>query len=233
MKILLLFLVLPLSPDPGQQLAQHMRQTQLLRAEPLRGTLQTKNRRGLTITQTILLHPRSGDHQPHSKFTVYHPNGTTSCLAILRAGRQTCLYFLSDNPRQLGKPLLPQEAMSSFASSDFWPADLGLEFFHWPQQRILDHLRIKMRKGVACQVLESRRQPAADFGYSLVRSWISREHLGLVYAEAYNAAGKRVKTFEVSALQKIDGQWKVGELRIRDEVAKSTTKLILHNRESN
>lgn len=233
MKILLLFLILPLSPDPGQQLAQHMRQTQLLRAEPLHGTLQTKKRRGLRITQTILLHTRSDNNQTYSKFTVSSPNGTTSCLTILRNSQQSPRYYLSHNPNQIGQPLSPQETMSSFASSDFWPADLGLEFFHWPQQKILANIRIKMRKGVACRVLESRRQPASDFGYSLVRSWISREHLGLVYAEAYNAVGKLVKTFEVSGLQKIDGQWKVGELRIRDEVAKSTTKLIIHNREPN
>lgn len=123
--------------------------------------------------------------------------------------------------------------MSSFAGGDFWPADLGLEFFYWPHQKILSNVRVKMRKGVACRVLESRRQPAVNFGYCLVRSWISREHFGLVYAEAYDSAGNRVKTFEVSKVEKVDGQWKIGELRIRDEVSKSTTKLIFHNHKLN
>lgn len=228
----MLFLIaLPLSPDPGQQLAHHMRQAQLLRAEPFRGTLQTKNRRGRRLTQTIQFCANAS--QTHCTFTVYNPNGNIARLTIIRDGRQSPLGFLSDNLTQLGRPLLRQAAMSSFADSDFWPADLGLEFFHWPQQKILPHIRIKMRKGVACRVLESRRQPASDFGYSRVRSWISREHFGLVYAEAYNADGKLVKTFEVSGLQKIDGQWKVSELRIRNEITKSTTKLILHNQEPN
>ena len=233
MKILLLLLALPLSPDPGQQLAQHMRQTQLLRAEPFRGTLQTKKRRGRRISQTILLHTRAADNQTYSTFTVSSPNGNIVCLTILYNPQQAPRYYFSNNPNQIGRPLSPQKAMSSFADSDFWPADLGLEFFHWPQQKILPNIRIKMRKGVACRVLESRRQPASDFGYSRVRSWISREHFGLIYAEAYNADGKRVKTFEVSGLQKIDGQWKVSELRIRNEITKSTTKLILHDHEPN
>lgn len=231
MKILLLWLVLPLSPDPGQQLAQHMRQTQLLHAERIQCTLQTKQRRGRRITQTIQFYTNA--NQTHSKFTVSGPNGNIVRLTILRNPQQAPRYYLSDNPNQIGRPLSPQEAMSSFASSDFWPADLGLEFFYWPQQRILPNIRIKMRKGIACRVLESRRQPAADFGYSIVRSWISREHFGLVYAEAYNADGKRVKTFEVSGLQKVDGQWKIGELRIRNEITKSTTKLIFHNQKPN
>ena len=232
MKILLLLLALPLSSDPGQQLAQHMRQTQLLSAEPLQGTLQTKQRRGQRITQAIWIRHAKGN-PTHSTFTVSNPNKNIARLSILHNPQQTPRYYLSDNPSQLGRTLSPQETMSSFADSDFWPADLGLEFFHWPQQKILPNVRIKMRKGVACQVLESRQQPDSSFGYNRVRSWISREHFGLVYAEAYNGEGRRVKTFEVSGLQKINGQWKVKELRIRNEITKSTTKLILHNHEPN
>lgn len=233
MKILLLLLAWPLSPEPGQQLAQHMRQTQLLHAEPFRGALQTKKRRGRRISQTILLRTRAADNQTHSEFIVSGPNGNIVCLTILYNPQQAPRYYFSNNPNQIGRPLSPQEAMLSFAGSDFWPADLGLEFFYWPSQKILSNIRIKMRKGVACRVLESRRQPASDFGYSRVLSWISREHFGLVYAEAYDAGGQRVKTFEVSGVQKIDGQWKVSELRIRDEASKSSTKLILYNPEPN
>ena len=238
---MILLLALPLFPETGQQLAQQMRQTQLFRSEPIRGSLQTKTRRGDRISQTILFRPNVNGNPNHSEFivsnhgNVFHPtirgrrqSSHYSRLTILRDGRQSSPYLLSNNSSQLGKPLFPQEVMSSFARSDFWPADLGLEFFYWPHQKILSNVRIKMRKGVACRVLESRKQTAVDFGYCLVRSWISREHFGLVYAEAYNSAGKRIKTFEVSDVQKIDGQWKVSELRIRDEVAKSTTKLIFH-----
>ena len=233
MKILFLLLALTLSSDPGQQLAQHMRQTQLLHAERIQCTLQIKQRRGRRITQTILFCANVNGNPNHSEFIVSGPNKNIVRLTIIHNPQQSPRYYLSDNTNQLGKPLLPQEAMSSFASSDFWPADLGLEFFYWPQQKILSNIRIKMRKGVACRVLESRRQPAADFGYSIVRSWISREHFGLVYAEAYNADGKRVKTFEVSGLQKINGQWKIKELRIRNEITKSTTKLIFHHQKPN
>lgn len=234
MKILLLsFLAWPLSAEPGQQLAQFMRQSQLLGKSTLQGDLQTKQRRGQRITQTIQIHHGADGNQTHSTFTVFKPNKSIVRLTIIHNPQQTPRYYLSDTPNQLGRSLsLPQEAMSSFAGSDFWPADLGLEFFHWHQQKILPNIRIKMRKGIACQVLESRQQPASNFGYNRVRSWISREHFGLVYAEAYNADGRRVKTFEVSGLQKINGQWKVKELRIRNEITKSTTKLIINNHES-
>lgn len=233
MNFLLFLLAWPLSLEPGQQLAQHMRQSQLLRSERIQGALQTKSRRGDRVSQTILFCANVNSNPNHSEFIVSSIDGSISHLTIFRGRRQSPRYFLSNNPKQLGKPLLPQEVMSPFAGSDFWPADLGLEFFYWPHQKILSNIRIKMRKGVACRVLESRRQPASDFGYSRVLSWISREHFGLVYAEAYDSNGKRVKTFEVSGVQKIDGQWKVSELRIRNEASKSTTKLILHNPKHN
>ena len=60
-------------------------------------------------------------------------------------------------------------------------------------ERLIAH-RIQMRKGVSCQVLESRRKPSLQVGYDRVRAWVSREHGGIIYAEAYNAAGKKTVT---------------------------------------
>ena len=115
--------------------------------------------------------------------------------------------------------------MQSFGNSDFWYADLGLEFFYWPEQTILTNAKIKMRKGISCFVLESRRPDDDGTGYNRVRSWISREHGGLIYAEAYTPEGKHLKTFEVSDVQKIQGEWKLKELKIRNELTRSTTRL--------
>jgi len=39
-----------------------------------------------------------------------------------------------------------------FAGSDFWLADLGLEFFHWPVQLLT---RKEIKRGESCSVLES------------------------------------------------------------------------------
>ncbi len=247
MKILILsFLAWTLSAEPGQQLAQSMRQSQLLLSESFRGSLKTysRDRRGRQINQLIQFRSNVNGNPNHCEFVVTN-NGEFrhntidgrrqseyySRLTVINDGQSSRCY-VSNNSKQLGRLItLPQESMSSFALSDFWPADLGLEFFYWPRQKILPNIRIKMRKGIACQVLESSRQPAVPFGYSRVRSWISREHFGLIYAEAYNADGRRVKTFEVSSLQKINGQWKVKELRIRNEITKSTTKIIIDNHE--
>ena len=82
--------------------------------------------------------------------------------------------------------------MSPFAGSDFWIADLGLEFFHWPEQKIL---KKEFRRGRGCMVLESTNPNPSTNGYSRVDSWIDKESGGIVQAKAYDAKGKLLKEF--------------------------------------
>ena len=85
-------------------------------------------------------------------------------------------------------------------AGDFGVADLGLEFFHWPQQKILKH---EMRRGRGCTVLESTNPNPSTNGYSRVVSWIDSETLGIVQAEAYDVNGKLLKEFEPKSFKKV------------------------------
>ncbi len=116
-------------------------------------------------------------------------------------------------------------AMIPFAGSDFWLADLGLEFLHWPQQRIVEEAKIKMRKGRPCKVLESvNPQPAAK-GYTRVRSWIDTRTGGVILAEAYGPDNKLLKEFEIGGLVKVNGQWELKNMEMRN--AETDTQTIL------
>ena len=104
------------------------------------------------------------------------------------------------------------QAMIPFAGSDFWLCDLGLEFFHWPRQKILKPY--EMRRGRSCKVLESTDPHPAPDGYSRVVSWIDNETLGIVQAEAYGTKGKLLKEFYPKDFRKVNGQWEVGEMEM-------------------
>jgi len=117
------------------------------------------------------------------------------------------------------------QAMIPYAGSDFWLADLGLEFLHWPQHRIVEEARIKMRKGRPCKVLESVN-PAPDArGYTRVRSWIDTKTGGVILAEAYGPDNKLVKEFEIGGLIKVNGQWELKNMEMRN--AESDTQTVL------
>jgi hypothetical protein len=121
-----------------------------------------------------------------------------------------------------GRVMTGREVMMPFAGSDFWLADLGLEFLHWPGQRLL---KKEMRRGQSCNVLESvDSQPAAG-GYSRVVSWLDIDTGGIVHAEAYDAHNKLLKEFDPKEFKKVNGRWELREMEIRNVKERSSTRL--------
>jgi hypothetical protein len=112
------------------------------------------------------------------------------------------------------------QIMAPFAGSDFWICDLGLEFFHWPGQKVLKH---ETRRTRACAVLESTNPNPAPGSYSRVDSWIDNETLGIVHAEAYDANGKLLKEFDPKSFKKVNGQWELQNMEIRNVQTGSRT----------
>jgi hypothetical protein len=128
-----------------------------------------------------------------------------------------------DGTRTNQMDLAGAEAAVSFAGSDFWLTDLGLEFLHWPAQRLIRDPKITMRLGRSCRVLEST---SGNHGaYSRVVSWIDAEFGSIIYAEAFDAQNKRFKVFSLKGFKKIEGHWHVRELELRNDKADSRTRL--------
>jgi hypothetical protein len=121
-----------------------------------------------------------------------------------------------------GRLLTGNEAMIPFAGSDFWLADLGLEFFHWPVQRLL---KKEMRRGQSCNVLESVDPQSGAVGYSRVVSWLDIDTGGIVHAEAYDAQNKLLKEFDPKEFKKVNGRWELREMEIRNVQHRSSTRL--------
>jgi len=120
------------------------------------------------------------------------------------------------------KALEGNETMVPFAGSDFWIADLGLEFFHWPDQRLL---RSAIRRSRSCRVLESINPKPAPGVYSRVVSWIDNESGGIVHADAYGSNGKILKQFDPKDFKKVDGQWQLEGMEIYDRISDSRTRI--------
>ncbi len=100
-----------------------------------------------------------------------------------------------------------------FAGSDFWAEDLALEFYHWPDQNII---KKEFKGGRGCMVLESINPNPSPGGYSRVDSWIDEESLGIVHAEAFDSGGKLLKEFDPKLLKKVNGQWDLQKMEIRN-----------------
>jgi hypothetical protein len=109
-----------------------------------------------------------------------------------------------------------------FANSDFWITDLGLEFLHWPDQRLI---KKEMRRGRACAVLESINPTPGPGGYSRVLSWADNETGGLVRAEAYDSNNNLLKEFSPRHFKKVENHWQIKEIEIRNDQTDSRSHL--------
>ena len=128
-------------------------------------------------------------------------------------------YDYMDNPNRAHSS---NDANEPFVGSDFWICDLGLEFFHWPGQKIL---KKENRRGRGCMVLESTNPEPSTNGYSRVVSWIDEESGGIVQAEAYDFKNKLLKEFAPKSFKKVNGQWELQDMEIDNDQTGSRTRI--------
>jgi hypothetical protein len=220
---------LPPNLDPvaaGQELAAQLRL--MIPAESTRYTGALKTREPETKKNTTVPVMVTSQVKEPSWQVVYETGPkapvTPERLTILHAPGQLNVYLYGAGAT-LNQParLAGDQANRSFAGSVFWLADLGLEFFHWPEQRLIKY---EMRHSRSCRVLESRPARVSPGGYARVLSWVDVETSGLVSAEAYDAHTKLLKEFKVDSLVKVEGKYQLKGMRIRNVQTKAVTELV-------
>lgn len=164
--------------------------------------------------------------------SVYNSSATTNSpaekLVVIRYFDGPTEYHFWQAPAGVELPAQPvrltgASADRAFAGSDFLLSDLGLEFLQWPTQLLQPG---EMRRGQPCFVLDSLNPHPAEGGYARVRSWIEKEHLGLLMAEAFDANGKLVKEFTAGSFVKdASGNYQLKDMEIRSVKEKTRTEL--------
>lgn len=231
-----------LVPPPPLDRAEGERQGRALIAELL-AQRPTEN---YTNTQLIRLRQKSGPWRevpvrftlvctPTNFANIYEvlpstngPGGTL--LSIIHADGRPNEYWLTEPAGPTSTISTPgklsgKDLMQPFAGSDFWVADLGLEFLHWPQQRVL---RKDMRQSMNCNVLESINPNPAPGGYSRVLSWIAinrPEETVIVHAEAYDTRNDLLKAFDPRKVEKVNGSYQLAEMGMRNLQTGSRTRI--------
>ena len=135
------------------------------------------------------------------QLTIVHTFGKPNRYLFTKAGEK--------EPRELSG----NETMIPFAGSDFWVADLGLEFLDWPKQRAIQR---EMRKYKSCVMLESINPNPAPGSYARVESWLTIESPHApVLARAYDASGKQIKEFAPESVERVEGHYQLRAIEMR------------------
>jgi hypothetical protein len=136
------------------------------------------------------------------------------------SGLQYCFSGTTNSPKS-----------SAFAGSEFLAADLGLDFLNWPKQRLV---KKEVRSSQSCYKIESTNPNTNSLPYSRIVTWLDIDSVrdfgapAIVYAEAYDLRGKLFKEFEPTNFKKVDGQWQVEEMQIKNDQAGNKTKIEFH-----
>jgi hypothetical protein len=220
----------PRDVEEGQAMAAELRSARPAEAVEVRGLVKRRDADGRRTAVPFRYELRVLDARWEAVYET-PGDGKVAAQRLVVVFREDAppLYLLDwiGRTNGLGNPeqLRGDAAMVPFAGSDFWLADLGLDFLHWPEQRLVTETTLRMRKGRPCRVLESRRPGAGSRGYTRVRSWIDRETGKPIIAEAYGPGGKLLKEFEIGGVTKVNGAWELKNLEMRNVVEDTMTVL--------
>jgi Outer membrane lipoprotein-sorting protein len=212
----------------GQSLAAELRSARPTENMEVTGLLRIRDADGRRIRIPFRYRFRSDDKSWQNIYQTETSGGAAQeTVVVIHTEGRPNQYLLSrnDGTNTLGTALSGDMAMIPFGHSDFWIADLGMEFLHWPEQRLVEEARIKMRKGRPCKVLESTNPRPGAAGYIRVRSWIDAEKKQPILAEAYGPDNKLVKEFEIGSVTKVNGQWELKNMEMRN--ARTDTQTVL------
>jgi hypothetical protein len=182
------------------------------REAPITYTVQLDEEGWRSVYRADPLHP----YGPEVLIVHHHPE---------LPNRYEYIQVSPDGQRKNKMVLSGNEAALPFAGSDYWLTDLGLEFLHWPDQRLVRDAKITMRLGRPTRVLASYNPIPTAGNYSRVVSWIDAELGHLIYAEAYDINDRRYKVFSLKGFKRVGGRWQVRDMELRNERTDSRTRI--------
>lgn len=210
--------------EAGRALAAELREQRPAASATNQARLKLRDGRGRRTSLPVAIVTRVQDQDWSVSYTAGPPSQSRlDTLTILHRPDAPPVYELAaTRPAEPASPvrISAGNAFIPFAGSEFWLADLGREFLHWPSQRLL---RREPHSGRMCGVLESLN-PGTN-GYARVLSWIDAEYRGLLGAEAYDANGSLVKRFATGSIVRQGESYLLKDIKIRDMRTDALTEL--------
>ena len=209
-------------PVAGRALAKKLRSAPPTENSVITGILRIETKKDRLELVPLLCRIVTNETSWQTIYETHPTNGAPAeQLVIIHSPSQTNLYVhtLGTNA---ARSLVPAQANISFAGSDFWLTDLGLDFLHWPGQRLL---KVEMRRSRWCDVLESIPAPGATNGYARVVAWLDKETGGPIHVEAFDHTNKRIKDFRLGSFKKLEGVWHLRNMEIESRKTGSKTRI--------
>lgn len=120
-------------------------------------------------------------------------------------------FLLKEKIGEVESSVPPERYSERIAGTDVTFEDLSMRFLYWPSARILREEKVKTRE----TWLVRARNPEAVGPYATVDVWIDKGSGAMMQMWGYDAAGKRVKEFEVDKGKKIGDVWMISSMSVK------------------
>jgi hypothetical protein len=210
--------IVPANPEAaGKELVAKLLSLRPTESMTNRATLTTYSNRTELGSIPLIIEVTAGETGWTTTYVEPGQGSAAERLTVAKANDGSTTYHAKrhDEPQ---KTLSGGEAFTPIAGSDFTLADVGMEFLHWPTQRLL---KKEVRRTQSCDKLESIAPHGWPGDYVRVLSWFDVDTGGPVVVEAYNGKGKLVKEFRPTKFEKVDGQYRVEEIEMNTFPAKT------------
>jgi len=205
----------------GQEWAQRLRTVAPEEPSTNQAVLRIRHREGRRqVPVTVITQPGKG------RWSVEYQVAGTSANG---AGEISRIHYSTQGPptfeaRVEAPGKSPAKVVSAsgdraIANSDFLLHELGMEFLHWPEQRLIGR---ELSNGRWCQVLESVSKKSE--GPASVKSWIDEKLGVLLSAEVYDARKVRLKHFSITQFREQADRWTCSVSMV-DDVRGTKTEL--------
>ena len=145
-------------------------------------------------------------------------------LTVHRNGGAATLAYESGNPLAAATP--PDLGAVIDGTVVTW-MDLTLSFLWWPDARTLGTAEVR---GQSCYVVDAHAPAGTTAPYASVRMWVDVRASMMLQAEGCDALGDPVRRISVKSFKKINDEWMIKDLEIRD--LKTDRRTILRIREA-
>jgi hypothetical protein len=215
----------PLPPVPadvagqkamGAALAESLRGMRLVNQAEIKGNLRIRKPRGERVNVPVTFRAKADGAAQVEIFET--AKGT---LQIRKTPNKPNEYFFKAPGAKVGKKMEGEQLNQIFVESDFTLGDLGLEFLQWPNQQVIGRAS-RLRE--TCNILLSKPAKVLPGGYSHVKCWVEIHNRALLCVEAYRGT-KRVKLFQAKSFKKLEGEWQLRELELRNDVTDARTQI--------
>lgn len=145
---------------------------------------------------------------------------------LLRGGKSPELWTLDAENRPIR---IDSDATEPFFDNlIFTPFDLQTPFVYWENAKYERTKRFRGRPVHFFRMFPPENFPKEKADVGFVRIGFDRVYNALVSAEIFDAAGKLKKTFSLSRVQKVQGEYTIRELSLRDDKTRDRDELVVY-----